>query len=209
MTRRRTNRDALDKVNDTYSAAAKATWDAPPEIEWYPQRAIAATAPPLTKDRVAALFADNILKAEQKALELKAAAKSKEAIAAEAAADFLRRQLKKWESGKLKLGGEDALDTLDDGDALSELSRLAEALMRRRPGMSFAQAFTEVYTAPENQDLAERERQQNRPRPSAADSLSSDYRAPIGLTELGLLLRQAAKAAEQAAGKLVLPDARR
>ena len=57
---------------------------------------------------------------------------------------------------------DDADEEDDNGDdALEELEEKAKALQKRDGGLSYAQAFSKVYTAPENSGLVARERAQN------------------------------------------------
>jgi hypothetical protein len=58
---------------------------------------------------------------------------------------------------------DDANDEIEGG-ALERLEELAAEERRRNPGMSKAAAFSKVYIDPANARLAQRERQQNRPR---------------------------------------------
>jgi hypothetical protein len=51
----------------------------------------------------------------------------------------------------------------DHCDAMEELNEKAAALRKALPGLSEAQAFERVYSAPENVQLRKRERRQNRP----------------------------------------------
>jgi hypothetical protein len=86
------------------------------------------------------------------------------------------------------------------GDALAELNRLAKELRQREPDLSPEQAFTRVYTAPENRHLAERERQQNRP--PLRGSRKAAARVILGPTLMSLELLRYSIAAGQAASKL-------
>ena len=58
---------------------------------------------------------------------------------------------------------EDEAEGVED-DALEELKELARQLRVRCPQLTKAQAFTKIYTDPENAKLAQRERRANRPR---------------------------------------------
>jgi hypothetical protein len=58
---------------------------------------------------------------------------------------------------------EDEAEGVED-DALEELKELARQLRVRCPQLTKAQAFTKIYTDPENAKLAARERRANRPR---------------------------------------------
>jgi hypothetical protein len=52
--------------------------------------------------------------------------------------------------------------TVED-DALAQLNELTRRMRAAQPGLSEAEAFTRVYTDPNNAELAKRERMQNRP----------------------------------------------
>jgi hypothetical protein len=81
-------REQLRAIEQTCLAAAKALGLAPQEVDWFP-KGIATSSPPLTKERIAAIFIDNLRKAEQSGNV--------------PAARFLRQQFEKFESGELKL----------------------------------------------------------------------------------------------------------
>jgi hypothetical protein len=49
----------------------------------------------------------------------------------------------------------------EDEDALDEITEKAQALRRRDPSLTEAQAFTKAYTDPVNRELSKRERRQN------------------------------------------------
>jgi hypothetical protein len=95
-------------------------------------------------------------------------------------------------------GGIDIVDS--EGDALAELNKLAEELRQREPNLKPWQAFTRVYTAPENLHLAERERRQNRP--PLRGSRKTVARVVFGPTLMSLELLRYAIAAGQAADRL-------
>ena len=63
-----------------------------------------------------------------------------------------------------QVGGRDATNINDASAAYGKLSAMAEELRALSPELTFAQAFSRVYTRPENVALAEAERQHNRPR---------------------------------------------
>jgi hypothetical protein len=52
-------------------------------------------------------------------------------------------------------------DESDEDDALDEITEKAQALRRRDPSLTEAQAFTKAYTDPANVELRKRERRQN------------------------------------------------
>ena len=82
-------RERLRAIERDCLKAAKSVWLAPQEVDWFPKGIAASSASALTRDRITALFADNIRTAEQSGNRR--------------ATDFLRQQLKKFESGTLKL----------------------------------------------------------------------------------------------------------
>ena len=63
----------------------------------------------------------------------------------------------------VSVGATEATDVNDPEDALAQLQALAERLRASMPQLSKAQAFSKVYTDPNNAALAAAERQQNRP----------------------------------------------
>jgi hypothetical protein len=83
-------RERLRTIERDCLKAAEAVWLAPQELDWFPKGIATSSAPALTRDRITALFADNIRKAEQ--------AGNRRLI------DFLRMHFKKFENSRtLKL----------------------------------------------------------------------------------------------------------
>jgi hypothetical protein len=103
-------REQLRAIEQNCLKAAKSVWSAPQELDWFPKDVAVSSAPTLTRDRITALFADNIRKAER--------------AGNRRATDFLRRQLRKFESGTLKLEQEKVEPLVQAVIGPSELSLL-------------------------------------------------------------------------------------
>jgi hypothetical protein len=104
-------REQFRMIEQTCLKAAKAMWSAPQELDWFPKGIAASSAPALTRDRITALFADDIRKAER--------------AGNRRTTDFLRRRLRKFErSGTLKLEQEKVEPLVQAVIGPSELSLL-------------------------------------------------------------------------------------
>jgi hypothetical protein len=103
-------REQLRAIEQDCLKAAKSVWSAPQELDWFPKGVAASSAPALTRDRITALFANNIRKAER--------AGNRRLI------DFLRMQFKKFENGTLKLEQEKVEPLVQAVIGPSELSFL-------------------------------------------------------------------------------------
>jgi hypothetical protein len=103
-------RERLRAIERDCLKAAKSVWLAPQALDWFPKGIAASSAPALTRDRITALFADNIRKAEQ--------------AGNRRVTDFLRRQSKKFKGGELKLEQEKVEPLVQAVIGPSELSVL-------------------------------------------------------------------------------------
>ena len=109
-------RERLRAIERDCLQAAKSVWLAPQEPDWFPKGIAGSPAPALTRDRLTALFADNIRKVEQ--------------AGNRPATDFLRRQLKKFESGTLKFEQEKVEPLVQAVIGPTELSLLLDQVSK-------------------------------------------------------------------------------